>query len=226
MIQAASASHPRTSFVCVLCLKFYGQARRGWEHSAAAHWWDGLCHDEDGWCLRPPQKHESASPLRRAEHPFGAEPTWSLRSQGRWPPPSSLRAATESRESRESLKGQKTPMAAVGSLTHTHVDASLVCFEALFLLVPHCSGYIAAHEPHTNNGASPLARAWARNHSQPITARQYYMCAVSQYWNVFFFFAWWGETVHIVVFVPLVVLHIDWRTAVYYRKPHEYKKIK
>lgn len=47
----------------------------------------------------PPKKHESASPLRRAEHPFGAEPTWSLRSQGRWPPPSSLRAAAESRES-------------------------------------------------------------------------------------------------------------------------------
>ncbi len=48
-------------------------------------------------------------------------------------------------------------------------------------LIPHCCRFIAAQERCTNNTASPLARGWARDQQEPIRARQYYMCVVSQY---------------------------------------------
>lgn len=97
-VPGSSASHPRNSFVYVF--KNFTDRLAEDENTLLLHTDETDCvmMRTDDAC-GPPNKHESASPLRRAEHPFGAEPTWSLRSQGRWPPPSSLRAAAESRES-------------------------------------------------------------------------------------------------------------------------------
>lgn len=47
--------------------------------------------------------------------------------------------------------------------------------------IPHCCSFIAAPPlTCTNNGASLLARTADRDHREPIRAREYYMCVISQ----------------------------------------------
>lgn len=68
--------------------------------------------------------------------------------------------------------------AAVG--IHTW-DTSLVYLSLHFSPHPSLLQLYSSTEPCTNNTASLLARAWARDQPEPIGARQYYMCVVSQY---------------------------------------------
>lgn len=75
----------------------------------------------------------------------------------------------------------RTPQSRGGNVTH----GALLCFfwNTTFPLIPHCCGFIAAQEPCTNNGVSPLAPGWARDQREPIRARQSFLCVISQCWK-------------------------------------------
>lgn len=135
----------------------------------------------DGWfyceMVSPPHKrakYDAVCQSSGAEHPWCGHPTWVCEDSGTIEP---LRLQSN------------PPLHVLMSLDDRHTEQRWkftwrwflwFLWITIFHLIPHCSRFIAAQERRTNNTASLLVHGWARDQPEPITARQYYMCVVSQ----------------------------------------------